>query len=148
MIRRVRELEIRYTPRRLTLPFPGRVSSPAEAARLAAVLVGGAPVEKVVGLHFTTRRTLIGLHIVSIGTLDEALVHPRSVFQAALLTNAASLIVAHNHPSGDPTPSTQDRALGDRLRQAGDLLGVTLDDFLIVTDGPGYFSERESGRWS
>ncbi len=113
-----------------------------------AVLVGGAPVEKVVGLHFTTRRTLIGLHIVSIGTLDAALVHPRSVFQAALLTNAASLIVAHNHPSGDPTPSNEDRALSDRLRQAGDLLGVTLDDFLIVTDGSGYFSERESGRWS
>ncbi len=82
------------------------------------------------------------------GTLDASLVHPRDVFKAACLSNAAALVIAHNHPSGDPTPSGEDRALSDRLRQAGELLGVTLLDFVIVTDpaeGFRYHSFRESG---
>ena len=85
---------------------------------------------------------------MSVGTLDASLVHPRDVFKAACLSNAAGLIVAHNHPSGDPTPSSEDRALGARLRQAGELLGVQLLDFLIVTDpadGPRYHSFMEAG---
>ena len=82
------------------------------------------------------------------GTLDASLVHPRDVYKAACLSNAAALIVAHNHPSGDPTPSGEDRALSDRLRQAGELLGVDLLDFVIVTDpidGFRYYSFKESG---
>ena len=76
------------------------------------------------------------------------MVHPRDVFKAACLSNASALIVAHNHPSGDPTPSGEDRALSDRLRQAGELLGVDLLDFVIVTDpidGFRYYSFKESG---
>ena len=66
----------------------------------------------------------------------------------ACLSNASALILAHNHPSGDPTPSGEDRALSDRLRQAGELLGVDLLDFVIVTDpaeGFRYHSFKESG---
>lgn len=70
---------------------------------------------------------------------------PRDVFKAACLSNAAGLILAHNHPSGDPTPSGDDRALADRLRQAGELLGVQLLDFLIVTDTERYYSFKQSG---
>ena len=77
---------------------------------------------------------MIGVHVVSVGTLDASLVHPRDVFKAAVLSNASGLILAHNHPSGDPTPSGEDRALSDRLRQAGELLDVDLLDFVIVTD--------------
>ena len=73
-------------------------------------------------------------HVVSVGTLDASLVHPRAVFKAACLSNAAALVIAHNQPSGDPTPSGEDRGLCDRLRQAGELLGVGLLDFVIVTD--------------
>ncbi len=70
------------------------------------------------------------------------------MFKAACLSNASGLILAHNHPSGDPTPSGEDRALSDRLRQAGELLGVDLLDFVIVTDpaeGFRYHSFKESG---
>ena len=76
------------------------------------------------------------------------MLHPRDVYKAAVLSNASGLILAHNHPSGDPTPSGEDRALSEQLRAAGELMGVTLLDFVIVTDpaeGFRYHSFRESG---
>ncbi len=147
-IRRVRELVVSYKPLRVPLPVTGTASGPREAARLAAAILAGTTVEHVLALHFDTKHKLIGVHVVSVGTLDASLVHPREVFKAAYLSNASALILAHNHPSGDPTPSGEDRALSDRLRQAGELLGVTLLDFVIVTDpaeGFRYYSFQESG---
>lgn len=147
-IHRFRELTVRYKPRRLPLPVSGQLKSPRASASLAAAVLADATVEQVIALHLDTKHHLIGVHVVSVGTLDASLVHPREVFKAACLSNAAGLIVAHNHPSGDPTPSREDRALGERLRQAGELLGVALVDFLIVTDptdGPRYHSCIEAG---
>ncbi len=147
-IRRVRELVVSYKPLRVRLPVNGTASCPREAARLAAAILADTTVEQVLALHFDTKRRLIGVHIVSVGTLDASLVHPRDVFKAACLSNASALILAHNHPSGDTTPSAEDRALSKRLRQAGELLGVELLDFLIVTDpaeGLRYLSFTESG---
>ena len=144
----VRELAIRYKPLRVALPVNGDVGTPRAAAHLAAAVLAGLTVEQVIALHVNTKQKLIGVHVVSIGTLNASLVHPREVFKAALLTNAAGLILAHNHPSGDPTPSPEDRALVSRLRQAGDILGVELLDALIVTDpmdGGAYYSFREAG---
>ena len=150
---RVRELVVSYTPMRVSLPVPmtGRLTTPREAAVLASALLADATVEKVLALHVTTKHELIGVHVVSTGTLDGAIVHPRDVFKAACLSNAAGLLLVHNHPSGDPTPSPDDRALVARLRAAGDLLGVELLDALIVTDridGLRYFSFREAGMLS
>ncbi len=145
MVARVRELEIRYKPTRVTLPIAGRVTAPQDAARLASALLGDSSVEKVLALHLTTKHALIGVHVVSVGTLDGSLVHPRDVFKAACLSNAAGLILAHNHPSGDPTPSQDDRDLVARLHRAGELLGVDLIDALIVTDTDRYYSFKESG---
>ncbi len=147
-IRRVRELVVSYKPLRVPLPVTGTASGPREAARLAAAILADTTVEQVLALHFDTKHTLIGVHVVSVGTLDASLVHPREVFKAACLSNAAALVIAHNHPSGDPTPSGEDRGLCDRLRQAGELLGVDLLDFVIVTDpidGFRYHSFKESG---
>ena len=147
-IRRVRELVVSYKPLRVSLPVNGTATSPRGAARLAATVLADTTVEKVLALHLDTKRKLIGIHIVSVGTLDASLVHPRDVFKAAYLSNASALIVAHNHPSGDPTPSGEDRALSERLRQAGKLLGVDLLDFVIVTDpaeGFRYHSFKETG---
>jgi DNA repair protein RadC len=149
-VRRVRELVVSYTPMRMSLPIPvtGRLTTPRDAAVLTSALLANATVEKVLALHLTTRHDLIGVHVVSTGTLDSSLVHPRDVLKAACLSNAAGLLLVHNHPSGDPTPSADDRALVARLRAAGDLLGVELVDALIVTDpvnGLQYFSFREAG---
>lgn len=144
----VRELDVRYKPGRVPLPVAGDVGQPREAARVAMALLAGVTVEHVIALHLDTKLQLIGIHRVSVGTLNASLAHPRDVFTAALLTNAAGLILAHNHPSGDPTPSPEDRALVARLTQAGVLLGVELHDALILTDptdGGRYFSFREAG---
>ena len=144
----VRELAIRYKPLRVALPVNGDVGTPRAAAHLAAAVLAGLTVEQVIALHVNTKQKLIGVHVVSIGTLNASLVHPREVFKAAVLTNAAGLILAHNHPSGDPMPSPDDREMVNRLRQAGALLGVELRDALIVTDpmdGGAYYSFREAG---
>ncbi len=145
MVARVRELEIRYKTVRGTLPTSGRVSTPQDAARLASTLLADSTVEKVLALHLNTKHGLIGVHVVSVGTLDGSLVHPRDVFKVACLSNAAGLILAHNHPSGDPTPSQDDRDLVARLHRAGELIGVDLLDAIIVTDTERYYSFKEAG---
>jgi DNA repair protein RadC len=78
------------------------------------------------------------------GTLDASLVHPREVYKAAILANAANIIVAHNHPSGDPTPSPQDYAVTERLVRAGEILGIPLLDSLVIGRGV-YYSMRDHG---
>jgi DNA repair protein RadC len=78
---------------------------------------------------------VIGYYEVSRGTLDSTLVHPREVFKAAILANAAAIILTHNHPSGDPTPSPDDLALTQRLVQAGQIIGIDVLDHVIVGDG-------------
>ncbi len=81
------------------------------------------------------KNCIIGINLVSIGSLTLAIIHPREVFKPLILMNAAAWICAHNHPSGgDPTPSQEDRVLTSRLRQGADLLGINLLDHLILTD--------------
>jgi len=80
--------------------------------------------------------------VVSEGTLNSSLVHPRDVFGPALREGTGALIVAHNHPSGDPEPSCEDLAITQRLRDAGELLGIPLVDHVVVADG-GWVSLRE-----
>ena len=77
---------------------------------------------------------IIGVNIVSVGSLTLSVVHPREVFKPAILLNSSAIICAHNHPSGDPSPSPEDRQLTARLRQAADLLGITLLDHIILGD--------------
>jgi DNA repair protein RadC len=81
---------------------------------------------------------------VSRGTLTASLVHPREVFRPAIREAAAALLLVHNHPSGDPAPSREDREITARLVQAGDLLGIPVLDHVVVAEG-GYRSLREEG---
>lgn len=114
------------------------------AATLAAHLVADADRETFIAIHLDTKLRLLSAEIVAVGTLAATLVHPREVFKAALMSNAASVIVAHNHPSGDPTPSQEDLALTKTLIEAGDLLGIPVRDHLIV--GATTTSLRETTR--
>ena len=83
---------------------------------------------------------------ISEGSLTAALVHPREVFAPAIRDGAAALILVHNHPSGDPTPSVEDAAITQRLRQVGDLVGIRVLDHVVI--GRGRFaSMAEEGRW-
>ena len=78
------------------------------------------------------RNQVLGINTVSLGTLNASLVHCREVFRPAILMGAASIIVAHNHPTGDPTPSRQDLELTRRLRDAGEIIGIEMLDHLII----------------
>lgn len=80
--------------------------------------------------------------IISIGTLNQTLVHSREVFHSAIRHNAASLVLAHNHPSGDPTPSEQDRIVTDNLIKVGEVMGIPIRDHIIIGDGR-YLSFKE-----
>ncbi len=98
--------------------------------------------EYLVALSLDGGQRLIAQRIITIGTLDAVLAHPREVFAEALMDRAASIIVAHNHPSGDAQPSQPDIALTQQLAAAGQLLGVALRDHLILTK-TDYFSFRQ-----
>lgn len=91
--------------------------------------------EQFVVLLLDGKNRCLGFNVVSVGSLTAALVHPREVFKAAILSNAAALILVHNHPSGDPEPSAEDRAITDRLRQVGELVGIRVLDHVVLGDG-------------
>lgn len=96
-------------------------------------------------LCLSTKHRVIAYHEVSRGTLDSTLVHPREVFKAALLANAAAIVVSHNHPSGDPSPTIDDLEVTTRLVAAGEVLGIAVLDHIVIGDGR-YFSFKEAGR--
>jgi DNA repair protein RadC len=79
------------------------------------------------------------------GSVESSLAHPRDVFRVAAMASAAGVVVFHNHPTGDPAPSAEDRFVTDRLRQAGEVMGIELIDHIILGHGT-YFSFREEAR--
>jgi len=91
-------------------------------------------------LLLSQKNRVIGIHTVSIGSLTASVVQPRETFKAAILANAAAIICGHNHPSGDCQPSKEDRAITQRLKEAGALLGIHLLDHVIVGGDGKYFS--------
>ena len=90
--------------------------------------------EHFVGLYLNARQELIHKELISIGTVNASIVHPRDLFTPALLHNAVAVIVAHNHPSGDATPSAEDMEVTHRLKEGGRLLGISLLQHLIITE--------------
>lgn len=122
-----------------------RISQPNVAADILRQYLAGADRENFVVLMLDTKNHVIGIHTVSTGTPNVCIVHPREVFKPAILSNACGIVAGHNHPSGDPAPSAEDRAIARNLAEAGKILGITLLDFLIITDTDRYFSFIETG---
>ena len=128
----IREAVVRYRgARRRTLDA---IRNPAEVARFIRGVVGRDAREHFVVILLDARHRPIAYQVVSVGTANASLVHPREVFQAAVGLGACALIVAHNHPSGDPTPSSEDRSITGRLAKAGEIIGIRLLDSVVVTD--------------
>ena len=99
--------------------------------------------EHFLALHLDSKNRLVCVDHVASGSLSACVVHPREVYKSALLSSAAAMVLLHNHPSGDTTPSREDIALTTRLKEAGDLLGIRLLDHLIV--GESYLSMADRG---
>ncbi|MCZ6691057.1 MAG: DNA repair protein RadC [Planctomycetota bacterium] len=107
--------------------------------------VNGLEKEHFYAMLLDSKNRLLREDLVSVGTLTASLVHPREVFRSAIRDAAASIIVAHNHPSGDPTPSAEDLEITARLRKAGELIGIPLLDHVIIGAGT-YVSLAERGK--
>lgn len=101
--------------------------------------------EHFVVLSLNSERCLIRKRVVFIGTVNAVIAHPREIFAGAIEDRACSIIVAHNHPSGDPTPSGQDIAATEQLMKAGEILGIELVEHLIVANDR-WFSFGESNK--
>lgn len=102
--------------------------------------------EMFVVFHLNTKNKIIGHHLVSIGTLDATLAHPRDVFRVAIMNSAASIVAVHNHPSGEVTPSEADIKISRDLKRAGELLKIEfLDSIIVDNEAENYFSLRERG---
>jgi len=121
------------------------ISNAWDAAKLVMEDLRYQQQERLVAIFLDTRNQVIRVHTVSVGTLTGSPAHPREIFREALAHGSANLIVCHNHPSGDPSPSRDDIALTARLKQAGDLMGVTLLDHIIIGDGR-HISLKEIGK--
>ena len=101
--------------------------------------------EEFVMICLDAKHAPIGWHIVSIGSLTLSIVHPREVFKVAVAMNSAAIILAHNHPSGEPTPSQEDRVLTQRLVEGGELLGIRVLDHVVIGDEGCYVSFADQG---
>jgi len=114
----------------------GKISSPTDVRDyIEQVFKLSSQAEEVlVLLVLDTKNNVTGAFEVSRGSLNASIVHPREVFKRALLLNGASIIIAHNHPSGDPTPSKDDVDITRRLVEGGDVLGITVLDHIIIGD--------------
>ncbi|GAB4137246.1 MAG: DNA repair protein RadC [Planctomycetota bacterium] len=112
---------------------PGRtLSGSRDVALVVRESARGTRKESFFSLSLDARHRLMGFRVISTGSLDAAPVHPREVFGPAIREGASAIVVAHNHPSGDPVPSPEDRKVTDRLRAAGELLGIELLDHVVV----------------
>ncbi len=136
----IREAVVRYRGARRRIAEA--IRSPADAARFVRGVVGNDAREHFVVLMLDARHRPIAYQVVSIGTATASLVHPREVFQTAVGIGACAVIVAHNHPSGDPSPSREDRDVTSRLVRAGEVIGIRLLDSMVIADS-GHVSIRE-----
>ena len=121
-----------------------QILSPNDAYEMIKEQLEGLDREQFIIACLNTKNEPTNISVVSVGSLNKAIVHPREVFKSGFLSNAASIMAFHNHPSGETTPSLQDIQLTHRLYEAGELLGIKLLDHLIIGDGT-FTSLKEKG---
>jgi len=119
-------------------------NTPQSAREILKKLGCEGPEETFVVLYLNSKNHPCGFASWT-GTLDQTAIYPRAILQRALLCNAAALVLGHNHPSGDPFPSTADKKLTSELKQISGHLGIAIHDHIILGDNGRYYSLRENG---
>jgi DNA repair protein RadC len=120
------------------------IDQPSQVAAMVMDDLRNEDREKFMIVMLNTKNKVIGFNLVSMGTLNASIVHPREVFKPAIIAGAGSVILIHNHPSGDPSPSQEDIEVTKRMVASGDVLGITVRDHLVIGDGV-FVSFREKG---
>lgn len=121
-----------------------KISQPRDAADFVMEDMRNFNVEHLRVIMLNTKNVVISIRDVSVGSLNASIVHPREVFCEAIKKRSASIIICHNHPSGDPTPSSEDISITKRLKECGKIIGIELLDHLIIGDGV-FISLKEKG---
>lgn len=102
--------------------------------------------ERVLIVTLDTKHRVMAVYVITVGTLDASLVHPREVFKPAIIDGSSAIVMCHNHPSGDPKPSREDINITQKMEECGKQLGITLLDHIVYGDGDGTtLSTREEG---
>jgi DNA repair protein RadC len=136
--------KVKVTLVRETAAEPYTMRSGTDVAHLVRTFVANDPREMMVAVYVDARNKPLAVYQVSIGTAEATLISPREVFCPAVALAASAVLIAHNHPSGNPTPSAEDRAVTDRIRAAGELLGIPLLDHIVIGTAR-YYSFAEEG---
>lgn len=135
-IKMVREASVLYDIR--------KIGSPKDGVELGKKFLGDADREQLIVCCLDTKNQPTAINVVSVGSLNTSIVHPREVFKPAILSNSASIILFHNHPSGDPEPSKEDISISERIKESGNILGIKLIDHIIIGNN-SYCSLKERG---
>ncbi len=134
----VREIEYTYDKR-------PKINSMDDVVRIVQPMIADANKEFFMALYLNTKNGVLKQEVISIGSLNANIVHPREIFKTACMISASSIIVAHNHPSGDPTPSREDIEITKKLHEAGKMMGIELLDHVII-GYDRYYGFKESGQ--
>jgi DNA repair protein RadC len=121
------------------------VRSPQDGANIASMFIGDEDREVFFVMCLNTKNQVVAVHRCHVGALNASIVTPREVFKSAILNNSASIIVSHQHPSGDVNPSREDIDVTKRLVECGKILGIEVLDHIIVNDKSEYYSMKEKG---
>lgn len=142
------EAVLELARRALTTPFPRSepLRSAADVFDRYRYLLADSPVEVFLAVLLDVKQRVLHSVRVSVGILNGSLIHPREVFAPAVAERAASIILVHNHPSGDPSPSPEDREVTRRLRSAGGIVGIPVLDHVII-GSCSFYSFREEADW-
>ena len=135
-IKMVREASVLYDIR--------KIDSPKDGAELGKRFLQDLDREQLIVCCLDTKNQPTAINVVSVGSLNTSIVHPREVFKPAILSNSASIILFHNHPSGDPEPSKEDISISERIKESGIILGIKLIDHIIIGND-SYCSLKEGG---
>ncbi len=130
--------------RRRQRKLPPSVKAPKDIYRLMRRRLKDADREHFYAIMLSTKNTVLAIELVSIGSLNASIVHPREILKPAIKVSAASIILVHNHPTGDPTPSREDIEFTRRFAKCGDLIGIELLDHIVLGDGR-FQSLKEAG---
>ncbi|HEY9245304.1 MAG TPA: DNA repair protein RadC [Candidatus Methanoperedens sp.] len=134
----VREIEYTYDER-------PKINSMDDVVQIVKPMIADPNKEFFLALYLNTKNGVLKREIISIGSLNANIVHPREIFKTACMISASSIIVAHNHPSGDPSPSREDIEITKKLHEAGKMMGIELLDHVII-GYDRYYGFKESGQ--
>ena len=137
------QVEVVLKRRRRMSPFDVSIESPVDAGKFFAHVLASKDREVLGVIGLDAKRNINYFEVVHIGTLSQSMIHPREIMKASILTNSHSIIMAHNHPSGDVTPSFADRKATEKMMEVGSLMGIEVIDHIIIAEDK-YYSIKEN----